>query len=400
MFKNVVVSVFLSFLVVIIVHGIIFGGSDRLVDRDFTSLHRNERIAAVNDSDTFRIAGVYNNSEWLERLLIDSMRKTADLINSRGGIGGRMLELDFHDVQGDQIENLARIQTVCAPADVAVCVGPFKSDYVVPARSITTFSSVPLVSPSAVYSEKLRSLDNDSYVTLFPPLKALVNATLDHMNRQKIDDLVIVCPENGTYGDLYSTLLERYSQQIGGFHIIHRLTYQTPFNEFVISSLLKSVLSRHQFDAVFYAGGTADFDKFMSVYSSLGMSVPVYATETINTPSVRDAGYNTRIYIPFFNTDYLQVNIANKYRIDLDENNPDFSFMAQWIMNELAEYLAEGSYDPVEMSERIRRKTSLVYESLDLNAAFFIDSIATPGREDTAAGEGSGEAVTDKKQEQ
>lgn len=394
MFKNVVVSVFLSFFVVIIVHGIIFGGTDRLVDRDFTSLHRNARTAAVNDSDAIRIAGVYNNSEWLERLLVDSMKKTAELINSRGGISGRKLELSFHDVQGDQIENLARIQTVCSPADVAVCVGPFKSDYVVPARSITTFSSVPLVSPSAVYSEKLRSLDNDSYVTLFPPLKALVNATLDHMNRQKIDDLVIVCPENGTYGDLYSTLLERYSQQIGGFHIIHRLTYQTPFNEFVVSSLLKSVLSRHQFDAVFYAGGTADFDKFMSVYSSLGLSVPVYATEIINTPSVRDAGYNTRIYIPFFNTDYLQANITGEYRIPLDENNPDFSFMAQWLINEVAEYLAEGNYDPVEMSDRIRRKTALVYENMDLNAAFFIDSISGPGRDDTAAGDGSGETFT------
>jgi hypothetical protein len=376
MLKNIVISVILSFCAVLAVHSIFFENQDNIMDRNFSALHRTERINAVKTSEFFKIAVVYNQSEWIDRLLVDSIQKVADAVNSRGGINGKKLELKIQTVSGDQIGVLAKIQTVCSPKDVAVCIGPFSSDFVVSARSITTFSSVPLLSPTAVYSEKLRSLDNDSYATVFPPLSELVNTTLIHMRGLNIDELVIVCPENGTYGDLYSTLLERYGQQIGGFTVIHRLTYQTPFNDFAVSSALKSVLSHRQFDAIFYAGGTADFDNFMAVYNALGISVPVYSTEVINTPAIRKAMYNTKIFIPFFNTDYLQANIELPVKIPLDENNPDLCFMAQWLMNAVVSYLEHENYDPVLMPAKIRKDVDRVYGYMDPRAAFFIDNIS------------------------
>ncbi|MBQ8707686.1 MAG: ABC transporter substrate-binding protein [Succinivibrionaceae bacterium] len=376
MSKNGTVFLPLAVSAAILASGIFLMAQGGLVSRGDSAEYRTERIAAVNASPVYRLSLVYDGSDWIENMIYRTARRYVEKVNAAGGIGGKKFELAGYQAPSDQISTLARIQSACAPSDVAACIGPLNSSHVVSARSIATFASVPLLTPGAVYSEKLRPMDGDTYVSAFPPLHALVSATIAHMREHDVDDLIIVCPEKGSYGDLYSTLLERYGQQMGGFNIMHRLTFQMPLNELAVGSALKTVLAGHSFEAVFYAGDIDDFDRFMNVYRKLGLTQPVYSTEVVNTPHVRQTRYGARIFIPFFNTDYLSSVIRFGNGIPFDEDNPDFSFTVIWLMDSIAGYLAKGGYDPVDMAGQLRREFESKYREMDLQAAFFIDDIS------------------------
>lgn len=362
-------------LILTVLGTLILGRQSPVLDRDFAAEHRDDRIAAVRRAGVFRIPVIFNRNSRPEQRLFRVLERAAEALNARGGIRGVRLELTPSDVSGTLTDTLARLQSVCAPPGVAACIGPFSSVHVPQARSLASFAAVPLLSPVTVYSEKLPPLAGDTYATAFPPLRHLVGATIAHMRRNGVGSLLIVSPDGGTYGDLYSTLLERFGRQMGGFTEIRRVKYQTPFSRLAVAGSLEGV-PRDLVDAVFYAGDAEDFPEFMGVYRGMGLSVPVYGTEVLNMPMIREGSYGVRILIPFFNTDYLAAVTGVEAGELVDEASPDLSFLSVWLISALAAELDREDYDPRRLPERLRGYFSRVYGELDPGAAFFIDEVS------------------------
>ncbi len=377
MLKNFIIAVSLVAVIFLVLHGIMLIRGDKFIDRNFSSIYRSDRIKAVEDSPTIKIAVVYGNKIWINRITVNSIKAVISKINHQGGIKGKQIELIEEDGADDLITAMAKVQSKCAPIDVAVCIGPFASSLVPSARALATFAAVPLVSPITVYSEKLRPINGDTYVAAFPELNIIVQSTINHMKFHHVDDLLILTPESGSYGDLYASILERYGQELGGFKTIHRLVYQSPFNELAMKRSIKTMVDNNDFDAIFYAGQVEDFKNFMNVYYSLNSNMPIYGTELLHNPHVKNDGYIGHIYIPFFNTNYLQNKIDLKYKVPLNENNPDLSFMGVWTMDMIAQYLETSSYDPYSMVSYLKNQFNHVYETTNSREAFFIDDLLT-----------------------
>lgn len=332
-----------------------------LIDRDFQNIHYQDRISRINDSSTVKLAVIYDKDASLESAAYQMMAAYTAIINASGGINGKKVELISGNGGYYLSDYLAEVQELCVKSDVAACIGPFNSSFVIPARAITDFASVPLLSFSTVYSETLPSLDDDNYASVFPPLKKLSDLILSGMKQQNIHTILIISPEQGTYGDLFSTQLERQGRSKGAFQEVYRVSYQSPLRNEDVAGMIRIVLRSHHIDAVFFAGNEADLNSLAEQLNPGNLKVPVFATEMVNTKAIRQHGYPCHLYVPNFRLTQQEKQRLDRISSNFADNNYFISYLSVYLMDCLKEILEKNGYDPVSLPEQIRSKSQEFY---------------------------------------
>ena len=159
---------------------------------------------------------------------IQGMELAIEMLNRKGGVLRKKLELVKRDNVVTLPQYSAAVQKFCDTPAIAAVIGPFSSGYIPTGRSLTQFQGLPLISPLTVSSEKLPPLTPDNFVTFFPPLELWSNTILEDMEKKGYKNLLIISPETDTYGDIFCTALERMSRQRPLFERVYRLNYQLP----------------------------------------------------------------------------------------------------------------------------------------------------------------------------
>lgn len=365
MIKYWVVTVF----IVAICIGFNFIGLGRVgavIDRDFQSIHRDERISKVSSSKSYKIAIIYDGSASLEVSEYQTIVDYVNIINNKGGVNGKNIEIVSSDKGQYIIDYLAEVQELCTPKDIVACIGPFKSSNIIPTRALTNFAAVPLISSSTVYSEMLPILENDNYVTSFPPLENLVNLTLSKMKEEKVDEVLIITPEQGTYGDLFSTQLERIGHNNGSFKEVFRISYQTPLQTEDIDGVIEMFLRYHRVDALFFAGDETDMEYFLNTVDANKIYLPIYSTEQINTTLIRNHRYPLKLWVPNFHMNEIEKGKLKSISIDGADNNFFLSYLNIKMIDDLAKLLAKDNYEPIQLTQELKKINYAFYSNSEI----------------------------------
>lgn len=267
------------------------------IDRNHRARFVRERVEGVRAApDVVRIAFAYDASDIPTREAAEGVMLAAELRNAERGNGAPRIELIVRDDASTLPKFASAIQDFCDDASVAAVIGPFVSGQIPAARALTQFHGMPLASPITVRSEKLPPLDADNFVTFFPRLEQWTAAMLDRMEATGHKNVVLVSPEPGTYGDIFSTALEREIRLRGGQ--LFRLNYQVPFRRKKISQTIGNYIGGKFADTVFFGGTYNDFPELEALLEERGIDLPIYGSDALFVPQIFAAKKRNPLFLP------------------------------------------------------------------------------------------------------
>ena len=244
---------------------------------DERSQHSEKRTRAVRGVPQLVIGSVYSSKDTPATESVRGAKLAAEVLRSRG--------MDIKYVTVDHChkhpETAAELQKLCADYRVSAVLGPGNSELLASMRAISQFYALPLISPITVRPDKLPQLDNDNYISFFPPLEKWVDAILDHMKKNNIAKILIVTPGEGTYGEMFSSVLERKSKDILGDFQIYRMTYPHPLRANYFSSTLANYGGEHKVDAIFFGGVAGELPELIHLLRMHNIKLPVYLSDDI-----------------------------------------------------------------------------------------------------------------------
>lgn len=268
------------------------------IDRGHRSWNEQVREKSVRKSPVLKFGAAYDVADRPAVEAMEGVKLAAELLNQDGGADGKKLEIICRDDVKTLPEYCAAVQQFCDDPATAAVIGPFSSGYIPSARALTQFHGLPLISPLTVRSEKLPQLEPDNFVTLFPPLKLWIEAILAHMEKNGHRNILIVSPEADTYGDIFSTALERESRRRAGFDGVYRLNYQSPLRRGDLLHAVRNYAGDRNFDAVFFGGTFADFPEFLALLKERRLTVPVYGNDDLYIPQIRSVVMGSVLCLP------------------------------------------------------------------------------------------------------
>lgn len=268
------------------------------IDRGHRSWNEQVREKSVRKSPVLKFGAAYDVADRPAVEAMEGVKLAAELLNQDGGVDGKKLEIICRDDVKTLPEYCAAVQQFCDDPATAAVIGPFSSGYIPSARALTQFHGLPLISPLTVRSEKLPQLEPDNFVTLFPPLKLWIEAILAHMEKNGHRNILIVSPEADTYGDIFSTALERESRRRAGFDGVYRLNYQSPLRRGDLLHAVRNYAGDRNFDAVFFGGTFADFPEFLALLKERRLTVPVYGNDDLYIPQIRSVVMGSVLCLP------------------------------------------------------------------------------------------------------
>ena len=268
------------------------------IDRGHRSWNEQVREKSVRKSPVLKFGAAYDVADRPAVEAMEGVKLAAELLNQDGGVDGKKLEIICRDDVKTLPEYCAAVQQFCDDPATAAVIGPFSSGYIPSARALTQFHGLPLISPLTVRSEKLPQLEPDNFVTLFPPLKLWIEAILAHMEKNGHRNILIVSPEADTYGDIFSTALERESRRRAGFDGVYRLNYQSPLRRGDLLHAVRNYAGDRNFDAVFFGGIFADFPEFLALLKERRLTVPVYGNDDLYIPQIRSVVMGSVLCLP------------------------------------------------------------------------------------------------------
>lgn len=268
------------------------------IDRGHRSWNEQVREKSVRKSPVLKFGAAYDVADRPAVEAMEGVKLAAELLNQDGGVDGKKLEIICRDDVKTLPEYCAAVQQFCDDPATAAVIGPFSSGYIPSARALTQFHGLPLISPLTVRSEKLPQLEPDNFVTLFPPLKLWIEAILAHMEKNGHRNILIVSPEADTYGDIFSTALERESRRRAGFDGVYRLNYQSPLRRGDLLHAVRNYAGDRNFEAVFFGGTFADFPEFLALLKERRLTVPVYGNDDLYIPQIRSVVMGSVLCLP------------------------------------------------------------------------------------------------------
>lgn len=296
--KNSIILVLILALLVFVLHALGVFNFGSVFDTEYRHHYENQRAEQVEACPTLRIATAFYQNDAPGAESAKAVKLAVELINARGGITGKKIELVLRENIQNEPQYNQSIQDFCNDLSIAAVLGPYHSADIPTARCLTQYHGLPLVSSVTVMSEKLPPLSPDNYVTFFPPLQSWVNCLLDDMEHKKFNNLLIVSPQTGTYGDIISTALDR-AGKIRLHHCqINRINYQEPIHGQKLSYTLRTFVEDGFTDAIFFSGKHADFLAFAAMLQDMELNLPIYITDDAYSPgNMKQAGMS-RLYLP------------------------------------------------------------------------------------------------------
>ncbi|MGN0835284.1 MAG: ABC transporter substrate-binding protein [Candidatus Spyradosoma sp.] len=327
------------------------------IDRNHRARFVRERVESVRaESGVVRLAFAYDAADIPTREAAEGIMLAADLVNAARAERGNALpriELIVRDDASTRPALASAIQDFCDDASVAAVIGPFVSGEIPTARALTQFHGMPLVSPITVRSEKLPPLVPDNFVTFFPRLEQWSAAILDRMEASGHKSVLIISPEPGTYGDIFSTALEREIRLRGGQ--LFRLNYQVPFRRKKISQTIGNYIGGKFADTIFFGGIYNDFPELETLLAEREIDVPVYGSDALFVPQIFAAKKRNPLFLPEANIEATLPDFAEIFR-ERYGNAPSYqAVLGAETLFALADALAApADYDPDALVETLR----------------------------------------------
>lgn len=271
-----------------------------LIEHDSRTRYAQERNAAVQASPNFQIGLVCDQDNGAVQIQVEGMRQAVEKLNEQGGILGKPVTLIIKQARNLAEHNNA-VQELCQQKDVAVCMGPFSSDYIPSLRSLTQFQALPLVSSCTVFPDTLPELSPENYITFFPPLKEWSRCMIDHIAKAGHKNMLLISPNGNSYGSIFATELERESRRQSAYNSIYRINYQAPFNRDGFVRILHHYSGKQLSDVIVFTGEYTDFKVFCQLAREFNITQPLYGTDDLNVAELAQdlKSLPSTLYLPY-----------------------------------------------------------------------------------------------------
>lgn len=353
--KNTIITLLAAALLFFLVHALGVFDFGSLIDQEYRNQYAQKRTQAVNAAPTWKLAIVHDEHDLPTLEFVKGAALAVEFINKSGGVLGRPLELLVEGKAATAPQYNAAVQSFCNDFSVAAIIGPYRSGDIPSARSLTQFQGMPLVSPVTVNSEKLPALDPENFITFFPPLSAWVEVLLSDMEKRGFREVLLICPESGSYGDIFCTAIERASRnRLGGCHVM-RINYQSPLRMQKIINAFRNYTHENGIDAVFFGGKHADYKEFGNLFKTLNISRPIYVSDDAYMPGNMETPGVQQLLLPSVKVDNLPAEFMDAWKAANNGNEPSYHAALNAItVYAIAQAIREnGGYAPTAISEKL-----------------------------------------------
>ena len=368
MIKNFVI-VFLSLAVLgfILYHIGVFenlnsSGSDE------RSRHSAKRTESVRKISEFVIWSVYDSKDIPAAESVKGAMIAAEILRSEG------INVKYITVSNCQKrpETAAELQKVCVDYRAGAVLGPGNSEMLTSLRAISQFYAMPLISPITVRPDKLPQLEHDNYVSFFPPLEKWVNAILAHMKENNIKKILIITPGNGTYGEMFSSALERNSKAILNDFQVYRMTYPHPLRASYFNNSLTNYGGQHKVDAIFFGGVEDELPELMQILKKHNIKLPVYVSDDIIRNEIKmPEGIAFNLFlpeaeVPVSRSKWLEL-FVRKYKVQ-----PSYhAILGAETMFAMAEKYDKSTYTPEKFVNTMEQTSAAFNEKIKIKIIDF-----------------------------
>lgn len=367
--KNCIIAFLILVLGVFILHYIGLIENVSLANRDYRNQHVVKRIQANLKNSTIKIGSVYSHLDMPATESVKGAALAVELLKRQGKNVEYVCNPDCHK----HPELMAGVQQLCSDYRVRAMLGPGNSENLISVRALTQFQALPLISAVTVRPDKLPKLEKDNYVSFFPAIEKWVSAILSDMKNKGIKNILIICPEEGTYGEIFSSALEREVKFFLGDAKIYRMNYQQPLYAYNFSNTLQNYAGQHQVDAIFFGGISDELDEFSLVLEMNHFDLPIYVSDDISIENLRQAENLThRIFLP-----EAQVPIGNAEWHELfvqryGREPGYFAVLGAETMFALVEDLSQTNYNPDRLVEAMQKRSEEFNRNITIKILEFL----------------------------
>lgn len=367
--KNCIIAFLTLVLGVFILHYIGLIENASLVNRDYRNQHVAKRIQANLKNPVIKIGSVYSHLDMPALESVKGATLAAELLKQQG----KNIEYVCIPDCYKHPEIMAGVQKLCSDYHVRAMLGPGNSENLLSVRALTQFQALPLISAVTVRPDKLPKLEKDNYVSFFPAIEKWVSAILSDMQKKGIKNILIICPEEGTYGEIFSSALEREVKFFLGDAKIYRMNYQQPLYAYNFSNTLQNYAGQHQVDAIFFGGIAEELEEFSLVLEANHFDLPIYVSDEISVENLRQAkNLSQHVFLP-----EAQVPISNEQWHDLFVQRYGtepgyFAILGAETMFALAEELSQGTYSPDRLVETMKKRSEELNRKIKITIFDFL----------------------------
>lgn len=332
--KNTIIFLLTVALVYFILSALGTFNFGSMIEHDTRAIFAKERQEAVMKSEFFNIALVCDPDNGAVEVQLQGVEKAVDEINEKGGILSKPIKLHIKRAT-DLAEHNQALQECCIQRDIALCIGPFSSDYIASMRSLSQFQALPLISSCTIFPDTLPELKPENYITFFSPLKEWTKSIITHIKQQGHKDILLVSPSGRSYGALFAADIEREGRQQSGFNNIYRVNYQKPFNRENFTRVLRHYSGRHLADAIVFTGEYPDFMSFCALAKEFEVTQDIYGTDDLNVEDLAEDMHllPSRLFLPYA-----------VYGEEKKQDMPRYASVTIWAIAKAIE--KGGSYNP------------------------------------------------------
>ena len=283
---------------------------------DERSQYAEKRTETVRKTPDFVIGSIYDSKDIPAAESVKGAKIASEILQAKG------MNIKYITVPNCQKrpEAAAELQKFCVNYRVGAVLGPGNSDLLISFRAISQFYALPLISPVTVRPDKLPQLEHDNYVSFFPPLEKWVNTILAHMKGNNIKKILIITPGNGTYGEMFSSVLERNSKDVLNDFQVYRMTYPHPLRASYFNNSLTNYGGQHKVDAIFFGGVADELPELIQILKNHNIKLPVYVSDDIIrneikvTEKISFKLFLPEAEVPVSNSKWLDM-FVNRYKV-------------------------------------------------------------------------------------
>ena len=336
--------------------------------RDERSQHSEKRTKTVRKTPDFVVGSVYDSKDIPAAEAVKGAMLASEILQS----GGKSVKyVTFPDCK-KRPEAAAALQKLCADYRVSAILGPGNSELLASLRAISQFYALPLISPVTVRQDKLPPLENDNYVSFFPSLEKWVDAILAHMKEKNIKKILIITPGDGTYGEMFSSVLERNSKDILDDCQVYRITYPHPLRASYFNNSLTNYGGQHQVDAIFFGGVADELPELIQILKNHNINLPVYVSDDIIRNEIKNPQEIAfKLFLP-----EAEVTVSNSKWLDLYVKKykvqPSYhAILGAETMFAMAEKYNSSTYTPETFVQKMEQSAGAFSEKIKIKMIDF-----------------------------
>ena len=368
MIKNLVITFLsLSVLGFILYHLGVFENLNS-AGRDERSWHSEKRTETVRKTPEFVVGSVYDSKDIPAAEAVKGAMLASEILQS----GGKNVKYVTVSNCQKRPEAAAELQKLCADYRVSAILGPGNSELLTSLRAISQFYALPLISPITVRPDKLPPLEHDNYVSFFPPLEKWVDAILANIKENDIKKILIITPGNGTYGEMFSSVLERNSKDILNDFQVYRMTYPHPLRATYFNNSLTNYGGQHKVDAIFFGGVADELPELMQILKKHNLKLPVYVSDDIIRNEIKmPEATSFKLFlpeaeVPVSNPQWLKL-FVKKYKVQ-----PSYhAILGAETMFMMAEKYDSSTYTPESFVKTMEQAAEAFNEKIKIRIAEF-----------------------------